>query len=75
MAAKTKDYVPMSFKIRSDIAAQLGEHNSRTGVPKTFTVERALEEYLERQRCPDAKPGGGGAGGKASRQNLAKEVT
>lgn len=48
MAEKLKDYVPMSVRLRSDLAERLERHRTETGVPKTFTIEKALEEYFSR---------------------------
>lgn len=48
MADKLKDYVPMSVRLRSDLAERLERHRAETGAPKTFTIEKALEEYFSR---------------------------
>lgn len=54
MAGKNKDYVPTALKLRADLAARLGAYKSQTGVPKTFVIEKALEEYLDKV-APDTK--------------------
>lgn len=43
-----KDYVPTAIKLRADIAKRLDEYKDRTGVNKTFVIERAVEAYLDR---------------------------
>lgn len=43
-----KDYVPTAIKLRSDIAKRLDEYKGQTGVNKTFVIEKAVEEYLDR---------------------------
>lgn len=48
MAGKTKDYVPTGLKLRADLAARLDAYKDKTGVPKTFVIEKALEEYLDK---------------------------
>lgn len=48
MAEKLKDYVPISIRLRADLAERLERHRTETGVPKTFTIEKALEEYFSR---------------------------
>lgn len=37
-----------TFKLDVAIVERLDRHSAETGVPKTFTVERALDEYLGR---------------------------
>ena len=48
MAVKKKDYVPMSVKLRADVAKRLERYKESTGVNKTFVIEKAVEEYLDR---------------------------
>lgn len=56
MAGKNKDYVPTAIKLRADIAARLAAYKAETGAPKTFVIEKAVEEYLDRVApVPDEK--------------------
>ena len=43
-----KDYVPTAIKLRADIAERLDQYKERTGVNKTFVIEKAVEQYLDR---------------------------
>lgn len=54
MAGKNKDFVSTALKLRADLAARLDAYKSQTGVPKTFVIEKALEEYLDKV-APDTK--------------------
>lgn len=53
MVGKNKDYISQTFKLRTDIAVRLESYKNKTGVPKTFTVEKALEEYLDKMEKSD----------------------
>lgn len=49
MAMKNrKNYIPTAIKLRADIAERLDAYKARTGVNKTFVIEKAVEEYLDR---------------------------
>lgn len=48
MAGKNKDYVPTAIKLRADIAVRLAAYKAETGAPKTFIIEKAVEEYLDK---------------------------
>lgn len=54
MVGKNKDFVPTALKLRADLAARLEAYKDRTGVPKTFTIEKALEQYLDKV-APETK--------------------
>lgn len=43
-----KEYVPTAIKLRADIAERLDQYKERTGVNKTFVIEKAVEQYLDR---------------------------
>lgn len=43
-----KEYVPTAIKLRADIAERLDQYKERTGVNKTFVIEKAVERYLDR---------------------------
>ena len=45
-ARKIKDSVPMAFRLRSDLAKKIDDHNEKTGLPKTVIVKKALEKYF-----------------------------
>lgn len=47
-AKKNKDFVPTALKLRADLAKRLDEYKDKNGVNKTFVIEKALEEYLDR---------------------------
>lgn len=49
MARKQKAYVNTTIRLRADLASKLEEHHKETGVPKTFTIEKALSEYFSRK--------------------------
>lgn len=42
-----KEYIPQTFKLRADLVRRLDESKRETGVPKTVTVEKALDRYLD----------------------------
>lgn len=46
MARPKKDGVYFSCYLRKDIFTMLSNYSERTGIPKTFLVEKALEDYL-----------------------------
>ena len=48
MVKQNKSYVPTAIKLRTDLALRLDDYKSRTGVSKTFVIEKALEDYLDR---------------------------
>ena len=48
MAGRKKEYVPTAIKLRADISERLDRYKERTGVNKTFVIEKAVEEYLDR---------------------------
>lgn len=48
MAGRKKEYVPTAIKLRADISERLDKYKERTGVNKTFVIEKAVEEYLDR---------------------------
>ena len=48
MAGKNKDYVPTAIKLRADLSARLDAYRAKTGAPKTFVIEKAVEEYLDK---------------------------
>lgn len=48
MAGKNKDYVPTAIKLRADLSARLNAYKAKTGAPKTFVIEKAVEEYLDK---------------------------
>ena len=43
-----KEYTMTAIKLRADLAKRLEEYKAQTGVPKTFAIEKALEEYLNK---------------------------
>lgn len=49
-----KDYISQTFKMRTDLVKRLDEYREKTGVPKTFAVEKALEQYLD-EVAPETK--------------------
>lgn len=52
---KNKDWVPTAFKLRADLAKRLDDYKERTGVNKTFVMEKALEKYLDEVAPVDNK--------------------
>ena len=42
-----KDYISQTFKMRTDLVVRMDAYRKKTGVPKTFAVEKALEKYLD----------------------------
>ena len=48
MAGNKKEYVSTVIKLRADLAARLDAYKAETGVPKTFVIEKAVKEYLDK---------------------------
>ena len=48
MTGKNKDYVPTAIKLRADLSTRLEAYKAETGAPKTFVIEKAVEEYLDK---------------------------
>lgn len=44
-------YVQRTFRLHAGTVEMLDEYSSRTGVTRTFAVEKAITEYLEREGC------------------------
>lgn len=50
MARKKKEHRVLNCKIRRDVWEMLDVYCSETGINKTFVTEKALEQYLKKQK-------------------------
>lgn len=48
MARAKKDGQYFNCYLRKDILERLTAYSDETGIPKTFVVEKALQEYLDK---------------------------
>ncbi len=48
MARERKDGEFVNVKVRQDIADRLNQYTKESMIPKTALVEKAIEEYLDR---------------------------
>lgn len=48
-----KDYPSRTFRIPPELLARLDAYVKRTGISKTFIVEKALEKYLNENESRD----------------------
>lgn len=48
-----KDYPSRTFRIPPELLARLDAYVKRTGISKTFIVEKALEKYLNENELRD----------------------
>lgn len=46
-AVKRKESIARSYKLRADLVRRMDEYKAEHGVSNTFTLERALELYLD----------------------------
>lgn len=47
-----KDYRQATFRLPPDLLERLDSYSDRTGVVKTFVVEKSLREYLDSHDVP-----------------------
>lgn len=61
--ANGHEYVQRTFRLQADTVRKLDEYSKRTGVTRTFAVEKAILEYLAGSGgSPGAAAKKGGAG-------------
>lgn len=50
-----KDYPSRTFRIPPELLARFDAYVRRTGISKTFVIEKALEAYLDENEKGDGK--------------------
>jgi predicted transcriptional regulator len=50
MPRQKKDARPLNIKLQTEVYDLLDKYTADTGVPKTVVVEKALAEYLKKQK-------------------------